>query len=140
MQLLFKAGLQTISTNCLFCSSLTSLLPQGLTSMPQKLLKRPTMSVPGGDVYRVEKPQNPFSRQYYKRARLGTNLFVGAVTVGLLLYDWDTYLGHNQHVFRGVRPAVRRTLDWLWGVEPEPSAARIRRQRAQQQEEGTEQQ
>ncbi len=32
--------------------------------------------------------------------------------------------GTDKHVFSGVRPFVRRNLDWLWGVPArEPSAA-----------------
>lgn len=61
--------------------------------------------------------RSPFSRKFYKRARLGTNLVVGGVVLSCLLYDWDTYLGTDQHVFKGIRPAVRHTLDWLWGVD-----------------------
>lgn len=67
------------------------------------------------------RPSYPFSRAYYRRARLGSNLVVGFTTIGILLYDWDSYLGTNEHVFSGIRPAVRASLDWLWGVGPSAS-------------------
>lgn len=65
----------------------------------------------------------PLSQQYHKRVRLGTNLAVGFIIFGCLIYDWDSYLGTDKHVFKGIRPTIRRTLDWMWGVEaPEQPA------------------
>ncbi len=58
----------------------------------------------------------PFSRKFYKRARITQNVVTGAVIVSCLLYDWDSYLGTKDHAFSGIRPAVRRALDWAWGV------------------------
>lgn len=62
-----------------------------------------------------------FSRKYYKRTRLLTNAFLGFAVATCLIYDWDSHLGTNQHVFSGIRPAIRRTLDWAYGVEPKKS-------------------
>lgn len=60
------------------------------------------------------------SKRNYKRYKVGTRLFLGTFAVGLLLYDWDSYLGTDNHVFSGVRPALRRALDWVYGVEAPP--------------------
>jgi hypothetical protein len=74
----------------------------------------------------------PFSRAFYKRARVGTNALVAFVAVGCLLYDWDSYLGTDDHMFKHIRPTVRRTLDWAWGAGEEP-AGRTRHSQLQQE-------
>lgn len=74
--------------------------------------------------------RSPFSRKFYKRSRVATNTIVSLVAISCLLYDWDSYLGHGDHVFKGIRPAVRKGLDWLWGVEQPPRKPRTEEQRA----------
>jgi len=68
-----------------------------------------------------------------RRVRLGTRWALGVVVVGSLLYDWDSYLGTDQHIFGGIRPAVRRTLDWAWGVQ-KPGQQQAPQQQQQQQQ------
>ena len=58
----------------------------------------------------------------------GTNLAVGATAIGVLLFDWDSYLGTSDHIFGGVRPAVRSTLNWLWGVQDTSQSSHPNRQ------------
>jgi len=72
------------------------------------------------------------SRQYFRRTRQLTNAVVASTAVGCLLYDWDSYLGTNDHVFSGIRPTVRACLDWVWGVSSSPAAQQQQQQEQQQ--------
>lgn len=64
------------------------------------------------------------SRKYHKRVRTATNALVGITIVSCLLFDWDTYLGTDRHIFRSIRPAIRRALDSAYGVTPPPPERR----------------
>ena len=64
------------------------------------------------------------SRSYHRRVRALTNVLLGVTVVSCLLFDWDTFLGTDDHLFRDIRPATRRTLDWLYGVEPPSQPSR----------------
>jgi len=72
------------------------------------------------------------TRKYHRRTRALTNIAVGITVASCLVYDWDTYLGTDKHVFSSVRPAVRRTLDWWYGVEA-PATTPVARAPAQRQ-------
>lgn len=61
------------------------------------------------------------SRTYHRRMRTLTNVAVVLCIGSCLVYDWDTYLGTDKHVFSGIRPAVRRTMDWMYGIEEPPA-------------------
>lgn len=56
------------------------------------------------------------SRKFHRRVKLATRALIGVTAVTCLLFDWDTYLGTEKHIFRNVRPTVRRALDYLYGV------------------------
>lgn len=59
------------------------------------------------------------SRKYHRRVKLATNAILGVTLVSCVLFDWDTYLGTDKHIFRSVRPTVRRFLDSVYGIAPE---------------------
>lgn len=61
------------------------------------------------------------SRKYHKRVKTATNALVGVTVLSCLLFDWDTYLGTDRHIFHGVRPAIRRALDSLYGIDDSSS-------------------
>eukprot|EP00798_Chlamydomonas_sp_ICE-L_P006791 gene6791-30759_t len=56
------------------------------------------------------------TRVYQKRTKSIINVFLGCCVAGCLIYDWDTYLGTDKHVFSPIRPAIRRNMDWWYGV------------------------
>lgn len=64
------------------------------------------------------------SRTYHRRTRAVTRISIAVCIASCLVYDWDTYLGTDKHVFSGIRPAVRRTLDWCYGIEAPPTVPR----------------
>jgi hypothetical protein len=41
------------------------------------------------------------SRQFHRQSKAAINAGVVFVVVSCLLYDWDSYLGTNKHVFGG---------------------------------------
>ncbi len=51
------------------------------------------------------------SRNYHRRTKAVMNVSIVLCVASCLVYDWDTYLGTEKHVFSGIRPAVRRGLD-----------------------------
>ena len=59
------------------------------------------------------------SRKYHRRVKAATRAVVGITFLSCLLFDWDSYLGTDKHIFRSVRPTVRRGLDFLYGVPSE---------------------
>ena len=68
----------------------------------------------------VPEPPNPF------QAKVKTWTFVAtALTVfSLVVFDWDKATGHPT-VFSGIKPALRRQINRLYGVEgrtPPPAA------------------
>jgi hypothetical protein len=77
----------------------------------------------------------PFSRTFYRRSRWATHALWVGVGVSCLLYDWDTYLGSDAHLFHGIRPAVKRALDWAWGAPPagEPQQQQVEKPSAHRQ-------
>ena len=54
------------------------------------------------------------------RLKAGTAVATVAVTLGLLLFDWDLATGGHQTVFSGVRPAVKAALNRLYGRGGQP--------------------
>lgn len=49
------------------------------------------------------------------RLKAGTAVATVALTVGLLLFDWDSATGGHETVFSSVRPAVKAALNRLYG-------------------------
>ena len=43
------------------------------------------------------------SRKYHSRTKSVQKIAIVACVISCLVYDWDTYLGTNKHVFSGVR-------------------------------------
>ena len=64
----------------------------------------------------------PPSRDHL-RIKAGTAVATGAVIVGALVFvDWDSAVG-RENVFSGIRPAVKRVLNRVYGIRPDPSEA-----------------
>lgn len=63
----------------------------------------------------------PFDRKFYRRTRWATHAVVIGVGLSCLLYDWDSYLGTDQHMFAGIRPRVKQALNWIWDVDSSTS-------------------
>jgi hypothetical protein len=80
---------------------------------------RPQPMPPAGHLPRGEQ-RTLLTRTYHRRTNAVTNVALVLCVASCLVYDWDTYLGTDKHVFSGIRPAVRRTMDWLYGLEPPP--------------------
>lgn len=71
-----------------------------------------------------EEPPSPFQL----RVKAGAAILTAAAAAALLLLDWDANasrapLGPTENVFSGIRPAIKRALNALYGVPPKhPSA------------------
>lgn len=70
----------------------------------------------------VEKP-DPFQLKVKASTAVATALALGA----LLLFDWDKATGGHQTVFSGIRPAVKRVLNQVYGIE-QPEVTQPRQQ------------
>jgi hypothetical protein len=55
--------------------------------------------------------------RYQRQVRAWTGIITIATFAGLLMYDWDTHVGHH-NVFSGIRPKIKSVLNRLYGVEP----------------------
>lgn len=77
----------------------------------------------------VEEPPSPA----HLRLKAGTAVVTVALTLGLLLFDWDSASGH-QTVFSGVRPAVKAALNRLYGRGGQAAAEQQQQPRAAQPE------
>ncbi len=75
----------------------------------------------------VEEPPSPA----HLRLKAGTAVVTVALTLGLLLFDWDAASGH-QTVFSGVRPAVKAALNQLYGRGAQTAAEQQQQQPKQQ--------
>lgn len=69
------------------------------------------------------------SRSYHRRVKAATRAVIGVCIVSCVLFDWDTYLGTDRHVFKGLRTGIRRSLDALYGLGPEEAATAAQTQR-----------
>ncbi|KAL4425597.1 hypothetical protein ABPG75_009613 [Micractinium tetrahymenae] len=76
----------------------------------------------------VEEPPSPA----HLRLKAGTAVATVALTVGLLLFDWDAASGH-QTVFSGVRPAIKAALNRLYGRDSQAPTEQQQQQQRQQQ-------
>lgn len=70
-------------------------------------------------------PPEPPSK-FQLRVKAGTAVITALTAAFLLLHDWDRASGHPT-VFSGVRPAVKRALNRLYGVEGGEGAGEGRR-------------
>lgn len=72
----------------------------------------------------LEEPPNPA----HLRLKAGTAVATVAITLGLLLFDWNSSpgTGGQPNVFSSVRPAVKAVLSRYWwghgGQQGQPSA------------------
>ena len=80
----------------------------------------------------VDLPEPPTPQQL--KVKAWTAVATVIVTAACLLYDWDKSTGAPT-VFSGVRPAVKRALNQLYGVG---EAQRAGQQQQQQQQERAE--
>jgi hypothetical protein len=67
------------------------------------------------------------SRKYHRRVKTATRAVLGVTLVSCLLFDWDTYLGTDKHIFHNVRPAFRRMMDGLYGLNDSADQTKERR-------------
>lgn len=72
----------------------------------------------------IEEPPSPFQL----RVKAGAIVLTAAAGAALLLLDWDSNasrapLGPTENVFSGIRPAIKRALNALYGVPPKSPPA-----------------
>jgi hypothetical protein len=54
--------------------------------------------------------------QFQLRVKTWTAVATAGAFVACLLYDWDSAVGHKT-VFSGVRPAIKRVMNKVYGVD-----------------------
>lgn len=97
---------------------LAALQPPAQAMDPQQ----PQPQIPLPQLSRDDKKW--LSRQYHRRVKTATRAVLGITVVSCLLFDWDTYLGTDKHIFRGIRPGIRKALDSIYGIPPEQPPSR----------------
>jgi hypothetical protein len=78
----------------------------------------------------MEEPPSPA----HLRLKAGTAVVTVALTIGLLLFDWDAASGGPKTVFSSVRPTIKATLNRLYGRDRAPVGAQQQQQQQEQQQ------
>lgn len=109
-------------------------MPSMLFSATQRKQNRPQCVLRGAQTALTHMVVDDRPTPAHLRLKAATAVVTVAITVGLLLCDWDTNTGHGHPtVFTTVRPAIKSALNRLYGRDGAAAAQQEQQQQQQRQ-------